>query len=736
MNLPMNYLFPFLAFAAFAPTVQEPDAERGGGVNIRAAAKRIDRLLEIDMKRAKLTPNPVADDATFLRRAYLGIIGRIPTGRETVRFLNSQGAGKRTELVDTLLGSPGFNSHMFNFWADLLRVKTRLNNQVSGEPFIHFIKESIANNKPYNQFVHEMIKAEGPAHARGNGATGLLMRDRGMPLDSMANTVRVFLGTRLECAQCHDHPFDKWKQKDFYEMAAFAGGLSYRANLRSVPGAASVARVAAGVRREKDRNAQRALNQIMRRVSTGVSGSGTGTLRLPKDYQYDDAKPREAVKAQAIFGKTPKIAYKKPAPKRGQRSRRMSARQRRLAEQRKKRQRRNAAAGPQIGTRAVFATWLTAENNERFAKVIANRLWKVAMGRGLIEPVDNISDATKPSNAPLMKYLEKLMIDCDYDLKKYLSVLYRTQLFQRQVNREEVPADEKFYFQGPMLRRMTAEQVWDSVLTMVVPETDSRLVAVDARANVVYDSFERIINMSEQELREEVQKGKLRYSDPAKYRQMQRARQTAAARTRRAAGQARAKKAGELRKRAQPIYRALIKARRAKDAARVRELEAELVALGIDREAIKRRFSGQKQTMRRRGRNNRNNRNNRTRLVRASDQQHPAPDGHFLRQFGQSDREQIQASHTEANVPQVLALLNGFVEKQVLSNPQSEIMLALQQASSPEEQVRRAFIGILNRQPRGREMAIWTHDIETLGQGAVKDLVWTIVNSHEFRFIQ
>ena len=108
----------------------------------------------------------------------------------------------------------------------------------------------------------------------------------------------------------------------------------------------------------------------------------------------------------------------------------------------------------------------------------------------------------------------------------------------------------------------------------------------------------------------------------------------------------------------------------------------------------------------------------------------------FLRQFGQSDRDQIQASHTEANVPQVLALLNGFIDKQVLSNRDSALMASIDEASSDKDKVRRAYLSIINREPRGRELAVWVYDMETEGRQVLKDLVWTLVNSHEFRFIQ
>ena len=711
---------PVMLLAVIAPTVRKdpPEDPSSAAINVSVAAKRIDRLVEADIKRAGLQPNEVADDATFLRRTYLGIVGRIPTVPETLAFLDSQKQNKRGELIDSLLESQGYVSHMFNFWADLLRVKTRLNDQVSGEPFIHFIKQSLADNKPYDQFVTEMVAAERPAHERGNGATGLHLRDREKPLDSMANTVRVFLGTRLECAQCHDHPTDKWTQMDFYQMAAFAGGIQYRSRAKRMPGVATgVQQLRGQMRRDKDNIGQRALNQLLRPVAAAVTGSGTGRVRLPKDYEYDDAKPNSFVNAKVLFGEQPRIQY---PDKRRQRL--LSRRERRAVNRRAQQRRQAGQQVDQLDTRGVFAGWLTSPNNPRFTTVIANRMWKLVMGRGLIEPVDNLQDDTEASDPDLMLLLEGLMIDVEYDLKQFLRILYNTQTFQRESTREETPDGEKYYFQGPLLRRMTAEQVWDSLLTLVVSYPDRRLQEPGAKAESVYNTFEQIAGLSAAELSAEVDRQRLRFTEPQKFRQMQQAARQAQRQAQRAAQQA---KQAELRKKVQPLRQQLNRARRARDQQLIATLESRLRALGVDPRP------------QRRGRRNPARRPlNQAALVRASELPSPAPDGHFLRQFGQSDREQIQASHTEATVPQVLSMLNGFIEDNVVGSTTAALPRAIAAADSALDRIRVAYLGTLGREPGGREEAMWAVDFEREGDQAVADLIWTLVNTHEFRFIQ
>lgn len=733
MNASLSYLVPaLLVFAGHGlkgsgdeQPPAKPSAYTKSGVHTKTAAKRIDRIVEEDIARAQLRPNPVADDATFVRRVYLRTVGRIPTAEEARAFVKSRRPDKRSRLIDELLASRGHVSHMFNFWADLLRVKSRLNGQVSGEPFVHFLKEGAAKNKRYDDFVREMVVAEGPVHKRGNGATGMLMRDRGMPLDSMSNTVRVFLGTRLECAQCHDHPFDKWTQRDFYEMAAFTGGLSYRQDPQRSAMGGELRDLYRELRQKNDRPALRALGRMMRPVNSAVSGSGTGKIRLPKDYKYDDAKPRQLIEAHVLFGVNPEISY--PAAKQPTKQRN---RKRRAAKKRRKNKKSNL---PALDTRDAFADWLVGEDNPRFTKVIANRMWKFVMGRGLIEPVDNMMDDTAASNSALMGALEKLMRDVDYDLRAFLRVLLNTQTFQREAQRQEVPSDAKNYFQGPVLRRMTGEQVWDSMLTLAIDNVDGTIQDPAQRASRTYASYERLVSMSSEELRAEVEKQRLRYSDPKRYREMIAAERRKQARARQKMQEERrsqAKRAAKQRSaKLRPLLRAFQKARRARDTKKMAAIRAKLRTHGVELDAKGRVKRAPK-------RRNVRNRKRGEILVRASEYSHPAPNGHFLRKFGQSDREQIQASHTEANVPQVLSLLNGFVEDRVLANPESALMKRIAGSTSPREKIEAAYFGVLGRAPGGRELAIWEHDFAQGRTGVESDLVWTLVNSHEFRFIQ
>ncbi|MEM9016781.1 MAG: DUF1549 domain-containing protein, partial [Verrucomicrobiota bacterium] len=196
--------------------------------DVAKAAKAVDKLVEAGLARNELKPNGGIDDATFVRRVYLDIAGRIPTIEESENFHGSTYERKREQLITDLLESDGHVSHAYNFWADVLRLNSRLGNGATQAEAAYqlWLKDAIESNKPYDDFVRELVAARGMIW--DNGATGYYIRDRGMPLDNMSNTVRIFLGTRLECAQCHDHPFDVWTQMDYFQMAAFSYGMDAR----------------------------------------------------------------------------------------------------------------------------------------------------------------------------------------------------------------------------------------------------------------------------------------------------------------------------------------------------------------------------------------------------------------------------------------------------------------------------------------------------------------------------
>lgn len=581
------------------------------------SAEKIDELMVANYRKYNVKPNPPATDEQFLRRVYLDVTGTIPTYRETKYFLASRHPEKRQRLIDRLLDSDDYASHFFNYWADVFRYTDRLNNNVDGDPYRQWIKQSLAENKPWDKMVEEMITAEGLIWE--NPATGYLQRDSGMPLDNMNNTVRIFLGTRIGCAQCHDHPFDRWKQKEFYEMAAFTFGSSTRASGRDKrfytgedPNRRLRKEYQEMDQEEKDRRRnQGRFNRMIRVNMMVVHDSPNRKIRLPHDYAYSDAKPKSVVEPKTIFGK-PADIRKGETP------------------------------------RQAFARWMVSKDNPRFALTIANRLWKQVFGRGQIEPVDDMMDHTVAENPELMKYLESEMKRLNYDMKEYLRILLNTQAYQREASTVDVSLSEQYHFPGPVLRRMTAEQAWDSFLTLaVVDPNEYRELPSDLKSDIIAvnlntASAEEVLAADEQK-REEIDR--TRYKREKKYK-----------------------------------------------------------------------YKGQL-------------------LARASELPSPVPPSHFLRTFGQSDRELISASSDSGSVPQILFMFNGPVTHMMLEKGSTIYNNVIQQKTI-KDGVDVIFMTILSRHPDSDELQIAVSEIEKNGPAGYGNVIWSLVNTREFLFIQ
>jgi len=630
------------------PKFKKPLSDKDLKIN----SEFIDKIIESKLRSYGERPNKEISNEAFLRRAYLKIIGRIPTLKEAQDFLGNRDKKSRSKLIDKLLASEGYNKNWYIYWADILRAKTRVGNQGSdGYPFIKYIKDSISSNKPYDTWVKEMLSSTGPMWEMNNGAVGYFYRDQGMGLDNMSNTVRVFLGTSLECAQCHDHPFDRWTQKQFYEMAAFTNGAERMK--RKDEELNKLSKLVRALQKEnpEDRNKiRRAFLPVQNLLSPGLDDLGRGSISLPKDYQYDNAKPGQKLKAKTIFGLAVELDEN-------------------LEEK---------------GSRSSYASWLASATNPRFSTVIANRLWKSAFGYGLIEPVDNIYDDTLPVHPEMMLHLEKLMVALDFDAKEFLRIVYNTKAFQREAPIGDViPRDSKddslsaevkwvisktqgnkpYFYQGPVMQRMSAEQIWDSLVALNFYDLDDR---INSRApEEGFDEYLRYKEMTAEEIFEEI-------------------------------------------------------------APKLKQQGATSMT------PMKKQESNKKTSPKRKGFLTRD-----TNSLRASEVGDPAPRGHMILQFGGSPRDQIQVSHKEAAVNQVLALINGYVEKSIINNKKSTTLSRIFKASSMEERINLSFLAILQRKPNSKELKDFKETIKKLNaKDYHKDIVWALINSHEFMFVK
>ncbi|MBL4886199.1 MAG: DUF1549 domain-containing protein [Planctomycetaceae bacterium] len=576
------------------------------------SSRMIDSLVEANYRKQGIEPNEMATDEQFIRRTYLNIVGAVPKFKQARVFIRSGSKDKRKKVIDKLLEDPGYASHNYNYWADILRVSDRITNNVPGRPYAEWVKQSIEENKPYDQFVYEMLSAEGKIY--DNPAAGYILRDSGMPLDAVNNTVRVFLGTQIGCAQCHDHPFDRWTQKEFYQMAAYSyGALTNRsARDKMFGGKNIVAKMREELKSVDEKfdgggKYNRFLNANLREVFDVKRN-----LVLPHDYQYDNAKPKQKMEPHAIFDPQPVV---------------------------------KAGDSPRV----VIAKWMTSRENPRFTKTIVNRLWKRAFGLGLIEPVDDMRDDTVATNPELLDFLISEMHRLDFDMKEFMRIIYNTKTFQRQATFVEVEMGTDYHFPGPILRRMSPEQIWDSFITIAVtpPEEYQREPAA-IQSNLLNIDLTSVT--------------------------------------------------------AEEIYQ--------------RDVELRRVTSGKFRNARDKSYKHQGLL-----------------LVRASELPQPVPPAHFLRQFGQSDRETIQGNFNGGSVPQILQMFNGPLTH-LLLHEKSNLVFNVQAQKKDKDRADAIFLSILSRYPSDEEREIALAEFRANGSAGYGNVVWSLVNTREFLFIQ
>ena len=647
----------------------------------------IDELVDTKLKELGQKRNPQIDDEVFVRRIYLDVVGRIPTLEETQDFLDSKSKTKRADLIDELLESYGHVSRQFNYWADVLRVLSR-NNRIYGQTYIDFLKDSLEQNQPYDEFVQELLTSEGTMFEEDAGAIGYYLRDINMPEDNMSNTVRVFLGTRLECAQCHDHPFDVWTQRDYFEMVAFTGGMKFT-NGDIIKGLDPEERRELREFGKKEPEKLARSKRMLRAISTGVFGSGTGLARLPEGFMGSDGEEDEIITGKTMFDRQELVDAEIPTSKKAKKVR-------------KNRKRQQSIPGAKdLGSRDAYAQWLTSPENPRFATTIANRLWKQSMGLGLIEPVDTIDDSTTASNEALMDYLSDSMVELDFDRRAFLRAIYNSRTYQSQATRDDVKEVATYGFNGPVLRRMSAEQLWDSLISLTLPNVDQRVEANHGPIDEMRYAVMEEINLADDLSVEDIIKiANIEGEDRRK-----KAREEFTKRQKKSIKQAMAS--------VKSINKAISKARKNGNAQLVNQLMLKRA----------KHVSSLKS-----GRKYRN-------LKRASELRSPAPAGHFLREFGQSDRVQIENSNTEPAVTQVLSMMNGFIEKSIAQD-QNTILMSNVLEAQPSDVIDVIYLTMLSRRPTKFELKTWASDFQEAPTNAYTDLIWMLANSNEFIFVQ
>jgi hypothetical protein len=344
----------------------------------------IDRLVFAKLRQMEILPSDLTTDEEFLRRVSYDLTGLPPTPAEVRAFLADGRADKRARVIDALLERPAHAEFWALKWADLLRTRFDLMGDKGTWGMYRWLRDGVAANKPFDRFVRDIVAAEGSCEE--NPAANF-WKVFPTPEDAAEATTQVFLGIRLLCAKCHDHPFEKWVQKDYYGMAAFFS---------------QVGRKAGG----------RRLDLVIFRTETPAQA------RHPRTGQL--LSPRYLA-GQAV------------------------------------------AVSAEQDARRLLAEWMTRKDNPFLARATVNRVWSHLFGKGIIDPVDDIRSSNPPVNGPLLDALAKDFIAHDFDVRHLLRTILNSRTYQLSARVNRFNADDQRNFSHALPRRLSAEQLLDSI---------------------------------------------------------------------------------------------------------------------------------------------------------------------------------------------------------------------------------------------------------------------------------
>jgi len=384
-------------------------------------AAETDRLLreEVPFASAAKKAPPCIDDERFLRRVSLDIIGRLPTPEEVTVFALDPSPDKRTRIVNKLLADPRYGENWGRYWRDVImyrRTEERLQFIGSMATIEPYLIESFNKNKPWSQIATEFITATGNGSENGNCA--LIIAQQGRPEEIAAEISRIFLGVQIQCAQCHDHPTDRWKREQFHELAAFFPRVATRPPqiqpmARELMVAALDVEVPAS-RRRPINNTMRFFGTLEHHMSDPKEPQSEGKLMQPVFFATGDALPTGTKDAQR---------------------------------------------------RGKLAEWITKKDNPFFAKAFVNRLWAELTGEGFYEPVDDIGPDRHATAPKTLDFLAREFTDHDYDVKWLLRTITATELYQLPSGPRRGPEDPPM--QQNVAQRLRADQIFDNLLLVL-----------------------------------------------------------------------------------------------------------------------------------------------------------------------------------------------------------------------------------------------------------------------------
>ncbi len=362
----------------------------------------IDEFTAAKWRRMKILPSELCSDEDFLRRVFLDLTGLPPGAGDVRAFLADRRPTreKREAAVERLIGSPEYVEHWANKWADLLQVNRKFLGEEGARLFRGWIREEVAANTPYDQFARKILTASGSNRENPAASYFKVLRT---PTETMENTTHLFLATRFNCNKCHDHPFERWTQDQYYQLSAFFAQV----DLKKDPMAGNKTVAGTAVEGAKP------LYEIAYDKTEGeVTHDRTGQVTAP-NFPYV-AQGGEGLESE--------------------------------------------------GTRRErLARWMTSPSNRYFALSYVNRMWGYLTGVGLIDPLDDIRAGNPPSNPELLDWLTQEFVRSGFDVRALQRLITKSRTYQLSVATHRWNSDDRVNYSHALARRLPAEVLLDSV---------------------------------------------------------------------------------------------------------------------------------------------------------------------------------------------------------------------------------------------------------------------------------
>ena len=385
----------------------------------------IDGHVASKLERMKIRSSGLCSDAEFIRRLYLDLTGLPPTAEDVKAFIADarDAREKRNELIDKLIGTDDFVDHWTNKWADLLQVNRKFLAPEGAKAFRDWIRNEIASNTPYNEFARKVLTAEGSNKDNPAASYYKILR---APAETMENTTHLWLAVRFNCNKCHDHPFERWTQDQYYQTAAYFAQFG----LKNDP--ASGDRKIGGTAVE---GAKPLYEVVFDKQDGEITHDRTGQVTAP-EFPYD-------------------CSYEAPE---------------------------NATRRQQL------AAWITSPDNRYFAKSYVNRIWGYLMGVGLIEPLDDIRAGNPPTNPELLDDLTQKFIASGFNVRELMRTICQSRTYQLSMATNEWNADDKTNYSHAVPKRLTAEALFDAIHRVTGSTPNIPGVPAGTRAQQIPDS--------------------------------------------------------------------------------------------------------------------------------------------------------------------------------------------------------------------------------------------------------